>query len=356
MPERLDSLLKVAPAANESESVGTKLQREAELLRDGLSTGVVDRLVQMYENPGETALTVGACATIGAGLNIASRMGGRWSTAAKLAGGTFAVMTGVDVIRRGAPTIGAMADTWSSGANLQENKDTVAHYAGSALVDYPVMLASGYAGFKGAGRIQGVNINVKYGEFNKDIGFGVRPPAAVETTPARMFDFKIQRFDMPNVAVAKPAFYPTILPFDVLPSSRPAEVLQRKGSLDINPVLDVGGPRGIHEILKDLNKPVENHPPREIRIPAEIEVNPGMKPAAPVEMKKIEVKPAVPQKKDAGEKKDPIKLEIGAFPPLKKDGGDERAAFIHDAIRANRVMMDHIQSGTMLELYNMKGK
>lgn len=365
--ERFENPLTTAPASNDSDSVGAKFQREAELLRDGLSTGAVNRLVQMYENPGETALAVGTCAALGAGLNIASRMGGRWGAAAKLAGGTFAVATGVDLIRRGAPTLGAMADTWSTPANLQANKDTVAHYAGSALVDYPVMLAAGYGGYRAAGRIQGANINIRIGEFNKEIGFGHKPPVAEPT--GRLIDFKMHRLDasaFQNISVVKPTFYPTILPFDVLPSSRPAEKLEGKPSLQINGVLDVErnmiGPegripvRGLHEVLKDLNKPAENNPPKEINIPAEIEVGPGLKPAAPIEMKKIELKPIAPQRPDAGERKDPIKMELEMFPPIKNPAGDDRTAFIHDAFKANRVMMDYIQSSRMLELYNLNGK
>lgn len=345
MPEeRFENPLKIAPASNDTDSVGAKFQREAELLRDGLSTGVVNRLVQMYESPGETALTVGACAAVGAGLNIASRMGGRWSAAAKLAGGTFAVATGVDIIRRGAPTLGAIADTWSTPANLQANKDTVAHYAGSALVDYPVMLASGYGGFRAAGKIQGANINVRIGEFNKDVGFGPKPPV-VES--GRLLDFKVHRLDasaFQNSSVINPTFYPTILPFDVLGSSRPAEKLERVNAAE-PPV------RGLHEVLKDLNKPAD--PPKEINIPAEIEVRPGLKPAEPIEMKKIELKPIASQKRDAGEQRDPIKMELELFSPTKNPAGDDRTAFIHDAFKANRVMMDHIQSSRMLELYNL---
>ncbi|MBY0547721.1 MAG: hypothetical protein K2W95_10530 [Candidatus Obscuribacterales bacterium] len=351
--ERFENPLKIAPASNDSDSVGAKFQREAELLRDGLSTGAVNRLVQMYENPGETALAVGTCAALGAGLNIASRMGGRWSAAAKLAGGTFAVCTGVDLIRRGAPTIGAMADTWSNPANLQANKDTVAHYAGSALVDYPVMLASGYGGFRAAGKIQGVNINVRFGEFNKEIGFGHKPTVAEPS--GRLLDFKVERIDaaaFPNISVVKPTFYPTILPFDLLGSSRPAEKLEMKQGINAGE----GRIRGLHEVLKDLNKPAENNPPKEINIPAEIEVRPGLKPAGPIEIKKIELNPIAPQKRDAGERKDPIKLELEKLPPIKNPAGDDRAAFIQDAFRANRVMMDHIQSSSMLELYNLKGK
>ncbi len=144
MAERFDNLLDNKVNNNNS----TPFQREVELLRDGLSTGVTDRLEHMASNLGETATNLGICAGIGAGLNIASRAGGRWGTAAKFGTGILLVAGVGDVARRAVPTLAAMGDTWSSGANLEANKETVAKYAGSALVDYPVMMAAGYGGFK----------------------------------------------------------------------------------------------------------------------------------------------------------------------------------------------------------------
>ncbi|MBY0547684.1 MAG: hypothetical protein K2W95_10345 [Candidatus Obscuribacterales bacterium] len=152
MPDRVENLL-ASPLNDGRESLGDKLQRESELLRDGLSAGALHRLNEMYENPGSTALTVGGCALLGAGLNLARRAGGRWGTVAKVATYGFGAALGVDVIRRGIPSIGAMADTWNSPTNLEVNKGTIAGMAGTALVDYPVMFASGYAGYKVAGRI-----------------------------------------------------------------------------------------------------------------------------------------------------------------------------------------------------------
>lgn len=151
MPDRIENLLD-SRLNDGRESIGDKLQRESELLRDGLSTGALHRLNEMYENPGSTALTVGGCALLGAGLNFASRAGGRWGTVAKVATYGFGAALGVDVLRRGIPTIGAIADTWNSPTNLDASKGTIAGMAGTALIDYPVMFASGYAGYKIAGR------------------------------------------------------------------------------------------------------------------------------------------------------------------------------------------------------------
>lgn len=154
MGERLDNLLdNKINQNNGKDTVGAAFQREYELLRDGLSTGMSDRLHHMVENLGETAVNLGICATAGAALNLASRAGGRWGTAAKIAGGVMGVVAISDVARRAVPTIGAMADTWSSPLNLEANKDTVAKYAGSALIDYPVMLAAGYGGYRLGGMV-----------------------------------------------------------------------------------------------------------------------------------------------------------------------------------------------------------
>lgn len=149
MPDRFELLRPVDNQNNNGpDTIGNKFQREYELLRDGLSNGVVDRVTHMANNLGETAETIGICAGVGMALNLASRAGGRWGTAAKIGTGVLGVVALTDVARRAVPTFGAIGDTWSSGANLEENKQTVAKYAGSALVDYPVMLAAGYGGYK----------------------------------------------------------------------------------------------------------------------------------------------------------------------------------------------------------------
>lgn len=128
------------------ESVTAKLQREAELLRDGLSTGFQARVEHAKEHAVATTLEVAGSFGLGAGLAAMSKAGGRWGTAAKVVGGAFTVMLAGDVSRRAIPTFGAMSDTWDSDLNMTQNKQIVGHYAGGALFDYPVMLASGMAG------------------------------------------------------------------------------------------------------------------------------------------------------------------------------------------------------------------
>lgn len=153
MPERIE--LAIEPRANTApvSSVGSALQREAELLRDGLGTGIVNRANEMWNSPGETLLSLSACAVAGGALNLASRAGGRWASASRVAGVVLTTSFGVDLARRAVPTLGAMSDTWSNPDMLKASKETVAKYAGSALADYPLMMAIGYGGFRAAGQI-----------------------------------------------------------------------------------------------------------------------------------------------------------------------------------------------------------
>ncbi len=131
----------------------SKLQRESELLRDGLVSGVVDRLSYMTDHVKETVVDLSICGALGAGLNLAGRAGGKWATGARVATWGFGLMMTGDVIRRGIPTLNAMADTWSSAERLESNKETVGKYAGSALVDYPLMCLAGYGGLRLAGKV-----------------------------------------------------------------------------------------------------------------------------------------------------------------------------------------------------------
>ncbi len=130
---------------------GAALRREADLLGTGLTRGATQRLTEMKDNLPDTLANAAACFGLGAALNIASRAGGRWGMAAKVIGGVFLVGGAIDIGRRAAPTLGAIGDTWNSADNLEQNKETVARYAGTAVVDYPFMLLTGYAGFKAGG-------------------------------------------------------------------------------------------------------------------------------------------------------------------------------------------------------------
>lgn len=126
------------------------LERTEKLLFDGILGGAKQRTEELWQNPVELSGTAVLCAASGAALNLMNRAGGRWGLAAKATSGTMALVMAGDVVRRGVPTVGAVIDTWNSPTNFEHNKNVVGAYAGSALVDYPLMMLSGYAGFRGA--------------------------------------------------------------------------------------------------------------------------------------------------------------------------------------------------------------
>lgn len=142
-------------------TTGDAFRREIELLRDGIGQGVKSRLLE--SNPLELAAT-GAVAYLGAsGLKMAMDAGGRWGTAAKVLAAGFTVLGVADLTRRAIPTADAMIDTWKSGRNMDMNKLTVANNLGTAFVDYPIMAASGYLGYRFAPRLsnsQNVDLRV----------------------------------------------------------------------------------------------------------------------------------------------------------------------------------------------------
>lgn len=276
MPDRVENLLD-SRLHDGRESIGDKLQRESELLRDGLSAGALHRLNEMYENPGNTALTVGGCAILGVGLNLASRAGGRWGTVAKVATYGFGAALGVDVLRRGIPTIGALADTWNSPTNLDINKGTIAGMAGTALIDYSVMFASGYTGYKIAGRFPmgspsaaatitetALDPSVKLGASRGPVvEQPIRPIRLTEPTPPELLtpDPVVNAARLPDllakVAAAKPRVLadgltgtaePMALP-RTLPGGKPSSFLPeiaeaRPASLpvELNPVIETAPP------------------------------------------------------------------------------------------------------------------
>lgn len=151
MPEHVDKteLSRNLSGVVESDN---PLQREVELLRDGISRGVVQRVDEMCNDVVGTIGTIGLSTCMGAGLSLASRAGGRWGTAARFAGYGLTAALGVDLVCRAVPTFVAMGEAWRSPDNMEAGKQVVGAMLGTALVDYPIMMAAGYGGLKLAGR------------------------------------------------------------------------------------------------------------------------------------------------------------------------------------------------------------
>ena len=139
-------LLNNAAQPAEHHSFAQRLSLEANLLGGGVKDGFMDRLQQARENPGWTAVEFTAAAAIGAGLTAMHNAGGRWGVAANIAGTGLKWVAIGDVVRRGAPTAYAMADTFINPKNYAENRAIVASNLGGALFDYPLMMAGGALG------------------------------------------------------------------------------------------------------------------------------------------------------------------------------------------------------------------
>lgn len=139
-------------AADLPQSVGSKLLMEANLLGGGIKDGFLNRKDQSIDNLGWTALEFAGTAAIGAGLTLMQQAGGRWGTAARVATQGLKVLAIGDGIRRLAPTVYSMADTWVNPENYAENRATIGKYLGSAFFDYPLMAAGGFVGSAGAQR------------------------------------------------------------------------------------------------------------------------------------------------------------------------------------------------------------
>lgn len=178
-----------------SNSTGDKLRREYELLRDGISGGVMHRL----SSPQDLLLGAGTAFAGGAALRMMLDAGGRWGQAAKVVGTGFALLAATDVVRRAIPTGAAMVDTWNSGANLDFNKNIVANNLGTALVDYPLMAVAGNAGFRVAGKPTSFTLDLAKPEFKNilDKGLPVNPSTrAAMTRPEIMNTHPGQRASM----------------------------------------------------------------------------------------------------------------------------------------------------------------
>lgn len=133
--------------AHNNDSINGALQSQWEVIRDGLSQGASARVQQAQDNSLLTGVEIASSFGLGAGLGWAMKAGGRWTQAAEGAGLLFAGMMGYDLTKRGM----AIHDAYSNSsadtmAGQQMRKDAIAQYAGSGLVDYSMMFASGGLG------------------------------------------------------------------------------------------------------------------------------------------------------------------------------------------------------------------
>lgn len=125
----------------EEESTGSKLQREAALLQQGLKQGVSQRISDIIENPGSTALQVVAATAYGSVLGALNAAGGRYGTVARVGSSMVMLYAILQTNQRVTDTGRAMKDVWNDPWKFDESKERVANNFGGLLVDLPMFLA-----------------------------------------------------------------------------------------------------------------------------------------------------------------------------------------------------------------------
>ncbi len=127
--------------------VSSSFQSELQNIREGLSQGFSQRTEHAKDNLLATGVEVAGSFGVGAALMAASKAGGRWGLAADVAGTAMLIGMGADVFRRGKNVYEAYSV--APGNSVQDQvarREAIAQNVGSALFDYPVMMASGFAG------------------------------------------------------------------------------------------------------------------------------------------------------------------------------------------------------------------
>lgn len=133
--------------AHNTDTINGALQSQWHLICDGLAQGADQRAQQAKNDSLLTGVEIAGSFGLGAGMTWAMKAGGRWGAAAELGAAAFTGLMGYDLFRRGSAIQEAYAN--SSGDTAQGQlmrKDAIARYAGSGLVDYSLMIASGGLG------------------------------------------------------------------------------------------------------------------------------------------------------------------------------------------------------------------
>lgn len=126
------------------DSIMNKLQLEAELLYSGFKQGVGQRLNEMAENPGSTALQITAAAAIGLGMTALRTA--EYERTSRFAALGISILAGLDLGFRLKESSAAMKSVWNDATTFDASRDQIANNFGSLLVDYPLLFASGYQG------------------------------------------------------------------------------------------------------------------------------------------------------------------------------------------------------------------
>lgn len=113
-------------------------------LFNGTMQGIENRVHEMGENKAETAAEFTIATSIGIGLGLMNKAGGRYATIAKWGGRAMLGLMGVDLTRRVGTSVYLAGDSVFNPQNYQSNTDAVANNMGVVAVDYPLMALGGY--------------------------------------------------------------------------------------------------------------------------------------------------------------------------------------------------------------------
>lgn len=155
--------------------VSSSFQSELQNIREGLSQGFSDRTQHAKDNLLATGVEVAGSFGVGAAMMAAVKAGGRWGLAADVAGKVMLLGMGADIARRGFNVYDAYST--APGNSVQDQltrRESIAQNIGSAMFDYPVMMASGFAG---AGA---VHFGPKFTSSLATSIEGLRPPLMME--------------------------------------------------------------------------------------------------------------------------------------------------------------------------------
>ncbi|MFN8654720.1 MAG: hypothetical protein U0105_00130 [Candidatus Obscuribacterales bacterium] len=113
-------------------------------LFNGTMQGIENRIHEMGENKAETAAEFTIATSIGIGLGLMNKAGGRYATMAKWGGRAMLGLMGIDLTRRVGSSVYLAGDSAFNPQNYQTNTDAVANNMGVVAVDYPLMALGGY--------------------------------------------------------------------------------------------------------------------------------------------------------------------------------------------------------------------
>lgn len=113
-------------------------------LLNGTMQGIENRVHEMGENKAETAAEFTIATSIGIGLGLMNKAGGRYATIAKWGGRAMLGLMGVDLTRRVGTSVYLAGDSAFNPKHYQSNTDAVANNMGVVAVDYPLMALGGY--------------------------------------------------------------------------------------------------------------------------------------------------------------------------------------------------------------------